>query len=206
MLATAHIVLNSARTASLVLLWCVLTGLVLLMPVLRRQLRALLVPATVVVVVAVLLSYPILQQFTEFTDVLTGTGDDALSVLSRSQSNALLLEKLRNDLWLGLGAYRVTHTTAYGYMSHTLYANALAAYGAIGFLVPGILVALGLFFTQRAQKEAFSHFLFLAILISSFSNNVFAYFGMAIALIEVMQSPPPLKGLNHEPQTTPPVL
>ncbi len=184
LLALVSILLNSARTAFLILIWCVLTGAVLRLPELRRRMEGSLLFGGLIVVVAVMYSFPMLMALNEQGLFLGGEGDNALSVWSRSQTNSLLLEKLSTDPLLGIGWSEVAATKIFGYMGHTLYVNVLAAYGLIGALAATAVIALGVLRTQGSEREATIHLLFLAILVASFSNNVFGYFGLMIALVE----------------------
>ena len=185
LLALANALLSSGRMALLVLMCCVLVGAILHWPLIRRILRAILIPASIVLMVVVGYSFPIVQALNE--QGVWGSGDDVLSVFSRAYSNFLLLGMLEQDPLLGIGWAKVAATKAFGYMGHSLYVNLLSAYGLIGALAAVCALSFGLLKAHGENREAATHLLFLAILITSFVNNVHAYFGVVIALIGTLK-------------------
>jgi hypothetical protein len=182
-LALANIMLSSARAAAIVLVWSVLVGLASQMPAARKWLRLSLLPLGIGVMVTVSLSAALLGALGESSNFIIGQGDDALSAASRSQSNAALLNKFKDEPLLGLGWEDVSGTKAYGYMGHTLYVNVVSGYGLIGALALVLLLVMMLPLIGYGRREYAEHFVFLAILIASFSNNVFVYFGLMIAFV-----------------------
>jgi hypothetical protein len=186
-LALANILLSSARTALLIFVWCVMTGVIMRYGLLRKWFRRTLLPTAALVALVVTHSDGIVSFLNSEGYAFWGAGDDATSVLSRSQINAVLMAKLAAQPLLGLGWMDVATTKAYGYMGHTLYVNALAAYGAVGILAALGLLVIAIAKTCNTRREASIHFLFLWVLISSFSNNLFIYFGLVIALIETAE-------------------
>jgi len=196
LLALTNALLSSARMALLFLTWCVLVGAILHWPLIRRPLRAFLIPASLALIVIVSFSFPIVQVLNE--QGVWGHGDNATSVLSRSYSNALLLDKLAQDPLLGIGWAEVAATKAFGYIGHSLYVNAIAAYGVIGALAAICVLAFGLLRSQGANREAAAHLLFLVILISSFFNDVFGFFGVMVALIGTSKVPDIYKRQNND--------
>ncbi len=186
-IAFVNVMLTSARAAAIVLFWSVLVGLVSQRPAARKLLRVSLLPLGIGILVTVSLSAVLVNVFGvvgEFSHAIFGQGDDALSVTSRSLTNAALLDKLKDEPLLGLGWEDVAETKVYGYMGHTLYVNVLSGYGVIGALAAVLLLVMALTLIAHVRRESAEHLLFLAILIASFSNNVFAYFGLMIALVE----------------------
>lgn len=180
-LVLINILMSSARMDFLILAWCVLVGAILKRPFNRKFMRALLISASLVMVVMITFSYSMAQVLND--QGLWGAGDDATSVLSRAHTNSLLLNKLALDPILGIGWAEVAATRSFGYMGHTLYVNIFAAYGLIGMLAMIFALAFGLFDKRVAKSESAAHLLFLVILVTSFSNNISGYFGVIMALI-----------------------
>lgn len=188
-LALTNILLNQSRMALLILAWCVFVGVALQSFVLRRWLLASLIPIGFIVAVGTIFAYPILVTLGESDLLFIGQGDDAVSVWSRSLSNFLLLQKLGHSPLLGIGWEGVAETKAFGYMGHSLNVIVLAAYGAIGAIPLVALIFIGLVRMRETAREAASHLLFLALLIASVTNDVFAYFGVVMALLASVKEP-----------------
>jgi hypothetical protein len=180
----SEIILSSARMGFLILVWCVFAGAVHRFPMLKRSTECGLLLGCFIVPLIVAFSYPILLNLNEYGLFWGGSGDNAVSVWSRAQSNYLLLENFWGDPFLGVGWAEVSETKAFGYMSHTFYIIFLAAYGLVGFVAAAGLIALALHTTHGEKREIAIHLLFLAILVCSFFNNFFSYFGLILALIE----------------------
>lgn len=192
-LALTNILLSQSRASLLILPWCVAVGITRRSFVLRRWLLASLIPIGLIVVAGAALSYPILVALGESVHLFIGQGDDAVSVWSRSLSSFLLLQKLVHDPLLGIGWEGVANTKAFGYMGHMLYIIVLAAYGAIGAVPVAGLIFIGLSYTSKGAREAAGHLLFLAVLVASVTNDIFAYFGVVMALLAPMKTPYHLK-------------
>ena len=188
LLALTNTLLSDARAGLLILTWCVATGIFLRLIILRRWLRVSIIPLGLLLVIMSVFVDPILHALGEQAILLMGHGDDAISILSRAKTNFVLLQKLTQNPILGLGWEEVAATKVFGYMGHTLFVNALAAYGILGALPVVWLLTMGVLGAREAGKEVIGHFLFLAIVIASVTNNVFAYFGVVIALIEMMRT------------------
>jgi hypothetical protein len=182
LLSLSNVLLNSSRMGFIILIWSVLVGTIWCSSRIYRLLQMFLIPACFVLIVLVSFSFPIVQAINE-TGVW-GVGDDAKSVFSRSYTNFMLLDKLAQNPLLGIGWVGVIETKAFGYMGHSLYVNVLTAYGSAGALAAICAVSFGLLSAQGVNREAAVHLLFFAILISSFVNEVFAYFGVMVALIQ----------------------
>lgn len=185
--------LTSSRSALPIEAWCVMTGIALAFPYLRRLQFASLLPAGLAIVAVTAFAYPIAMALGGDLIQLAGGGDDATSIWSRSRTNFMLIDKLWEDPVLGIGWAEVAATKAYGYMGHTLYINALSAYGWIGALPVIVLACLWLSALRGKAREPASHLLFLMLLIGSVFNNVFAWFGIPLALIEAAR-------LQHAPR------
>ncbi|MFN4310042.1 MAG: hypothetical protein ACK4FK_05555 [Ferrovibrio sp.] len=192
-LSLLNILLTSGRAAFLIFVWSIFVGIIIQLPKPRRWLRLLLLPVGVTAVIGTTLAYPILMQLGEMADFIVGHDDDAISALSRSQTNALLLYKSAQDILLGLGWDEVAAIKAHGYMGHTLYVNIFASYGIIGALAIACLLFFGFTRLTNSTREIAAHLLIVVILVASFSNNVFAYFGVIIALVELARTPHRLK-------------
>ena len=181
LLAVTNVLLSAARMALAELIWCVLMGAILYRPRIRRLLRAFLIPACFVLILAVSFSFPIVRAFNEAG--VWGVGNDTVSVFSRSHTNYLLLDKFMQNPLLGIGWKEVVATKVYGYMGHSLYVNVIAAYGAVAALAVICALSFGLLRAKGVNREAAVHLLFFAILTFGFVNAVFAYFGVMVALI-----------------------
>ncbi|HYD75006.1 hypothetical protein [Ramlibacter sp.] len=175
--------LTSTRSAVLVMAWCVLVGVIQWFPAWRQLLYAALLPAGLLLVALAALAYPIAMGLGDEVQQFVGHGDNALSFWSRARTNFMLLEKLAEDPILGLGWREVAATRIYGYMGHTLYVNVLAAYGWIGALPVLLLAGAWLSGLRPRGREAAAHFIVLALMIESVFNNVFAFFGVPLALL-----------------------
>jgi hypothetical protein len=191
LLFLTNVLLNSSRMGFIILIWSVFVGAIWRSPRIYRLLQMFLIPACFVLIVLVIFSFPIVQAINE-TGVW-GVGDDAKSVFSRSYTNFMLLDKLVQNPLLGIGWVGVIETKAFGYMGHSLYVNVLTAYGSAGALAAICAVSFGLLSAQGVNREAAVHLLFFAILISSFVNEVFAYFGVMVALIQASK----VQDTNH---------
>ena len=183
-LALSNILLSQSRAALLILAWCVFVGIATRSFVLRGWLVMSLIPIGVIMLAVTFFAYPITVTLNEAAPLFIGQGDDAVSVWSRSQTNFLLLQKLGHDPLLGIGWQNVAETKAFGYMGHSLNVIVLAAYGAIGAIPLVGLIFIGLLRMRETAREAACHLLFLmAVLIAAVTNDVFAYFGVVIALL-----------------------
>lgn len=178
-LVLTNMLISSARMALIELIWCILVGAILYRPRLRKLLHSFLIPACILLILAVCFSYPFVQVI-NVTGIFGG-GDDAASVLSRSYTNYLLLEKFMQNPLLGVGWNEVISTKAFGYTGHTGYLYILVAYGVIG-VMPLILI-LGTLSIKISSRELVAHLLFLLIMITSFTNELPAYLGVIIGLI-----------------------
>lgn len=187
-LALTNTILSEARAGLLILTWCVVVGIILRIIILRRWLRVSIIPLGLLIVIMSVFAYPILHAVGDQAILLMGQGDDAISIWSRAETNLVLIQKLAQNPILGLGGKEVAATKVFGYMGHTLFVNALAAYGILGALPVVWLLIMGVLGAREADREIIVHFLFLAIVIASVTNNVFAYFGVVIALIEITRT------------------
>jgi hypothetical protein len=181
LLALTNVLLNSARMALFELIWCVIVGAILCSPRIRRLLRAFLIPACFVLILMVTFSFTIVGLTIETG--LWGVGDDATSVLSRSYTNYLLLDKFMQNPLLGIGWGDVVATKALGYMGHTGYVNILTAYGVIGALPLILILVFGLLMVQGINREVAIHLLFLVVLFTSFNSGLPGYLGVMVSLV-----------------------
>lgn len=195
--------LTSTRSAVLVMAWCVLLGALMRFPTWKHRVNAALLPAGLLIVLAAALAYPIATGVGGQLVFLAGEGDNAMSFWSRARTNFMLLEKLAEDPVLGIGWPEVAATRVFGYMGHTLYINVIAAFGIAG-AVPAVVLGRGwLAGLHGQQREAASHLIFLALLISSVFNNVFAYFALPLVLIRAARPQYSFQRSHEQPALTP---
>lgn len=183
-LSLLHTGLNHARGALFITAWVLLVGLARRVPGLKRRLTGgLLTFLGTAIVVAMLFAYPFLHYVTGVMPTLLGEGDAATSVLSRSLTNYLLVQKLTADPLLGLGWAEVAGTKAYGYMSHTLYLIVGAGYGVAGVLPVIVLMGWWIRRQEPGRQTLIMHFVFVMVAIASFFNDPFMYYGMMAVFV-----------------------
>lgn len=181
-LSLLHTELNHARGALLITVWVLLVGLARRIPGLNRRLTVGLAPLGAAIAVAALFAYPFLIREAAVAPLL-GEGDAATSVLSRSLTNYLLVQKLAAEPFFGLGWAEVATTKAYGHMSHTLYLLVAAGYGVAGMLPVFVLVVLWMLRQEPGRRSLFAHFLFMIVAMASLFNDPFIYYGMLVVFI-----------------------
>ncbi|MDD3287678.1 MAG: hypothetical protein PHX43_01550 [Alphaproteobacteria bacterium] len=181
LVAIIHTASNQSRAG------CIVLVLTLAMTFLNRRISKSYRPTEVfiglslIVVALVSLSYPIIDWLN--LSHLFGDGDGQISAQSRSLSNFMLVEQIIKNPFFGIGGYEVVQMKAYGYMSHTLYLIIVAAYGLMGLVPLLIMLGMWLKISDGNERVLISMFILLIVLMTSFFNDAFAFYGLLLVLV-----------------------
>jgi hypothetical protein len=141
--------------------------------------------------------------FDRESDVMTLSerGDDYYSAYARNKSNILVLESIAQNPLSGVGAYGMTQIRAARYQSHTYWLYPLGAYGFLGAF-PYVLWFISMWRSGlRLQPNLALPLAFFLLATMTFTNDMYAWYGLVFFLVTSRSSGEAIKELQGETRT-----